>query len=706
MMTFATALAVVPSVAYAAGSPVTAVTTATGAAPSLAGPSGKTPSRTVPDLGPNTTVLDPSMTVEQIQAKVDAIAARQVSNEMGPERDAILFEPGTYGTAEKPLNFQVGYYTEVAGLGQDPGDVVVNGSIYVHNQCYDGNCIALNNFWRSMSNLTINVTNPDAGCYTNEFWAVSQAAPLRRVQVNGATTLMDYCTGPSFASGGFIADSKFSQGIVNGSQQQFFVRNSTLNGWSNGVWNQVFSGTDGAPAECFPQSDACGGGPYTTVAKTSVSREKPYPYIDDRGAYRVFVPAAATNTSGVTWADGSTPGRSIPISDFFVAKPTDSAKAINRELARGRNLLLTPGVYHLDQTVKVKRANTIVLGLGLASLTPTRGQVAMSVADVPGVDIAGITFDAGPVNSPVLLQVGSKQRKDDDHGDDHGDDGRGEDGRGHGGKSSAANPTGLQDVFFRIGGPYLGKATVSLEINSDHVVIDDIWAWRADHGNGVGLAEEHRRHRGHRQRRPRHRDRPLRRALPEDRGHLERRVRRRHLPAERDALRPAEPGGVEVLAQPRRLPGPARRPRREALHRHRHGVLQLLQPGHRHLRGERVRGPEDAGRAPARHADDLPRPGQRQGRHPQRRQRRRRVLDDRQPRRARDGRRLPVVRLRPASVVIVPTRPLVEWALSYVAPAPATAWPRVALPVGLPVCPTPRPAGLVREHFRAHPVHR
>ncbi len=483
MMTFATALAVVPSVAYAAGSPVTAVTTTASAAPSLASHSGKAPSSTVPDLGPNTTVLDPSMSVEQIQAKVDAIAARQVSNEMGPERDAILFKPGTYGTAENPLNFQVGYYTEVAGLGQDPGDVVVNGSIYVHNQCYDGNCIALNNFWRSMSNLTINVTNPDAGCYTNEFWAVSQAAPLRRVQVNGATTLMDYCTQPSFASGGFIADSKFSQSIVNGSQQQFFVRNSTLNGWSNGVWNQVFSGTDGAPAECFPQSDACGGGPYTTVAKTSVSREKPYPYIDDRGAYRVFVPAAATNTSGVTWADGSTPGRSIPISDFFVAKPTDSAKAINRELARGRNLLLTPGVYHLDQTVKIKRANTIVLGLGLASLTPTRGQVAMSVADVPGVDIAGITFDAGAVNSPVLLQVGTKQKG---HRDDHGDDNRSEEGRKHAGKSSAANPTGLQDVFFRIGGPYLGKASVSLEVNSDNVVLDDIWAWRADHGNGVG----------------------------------------------------------------------------------------------------------------------------------------------------------------------------------------------------------------------------
>jgi hypothetical protein len=59
------------------------------------------------------------------------------------------------------------------------------------------------------SNLTINVTNPTFGCYTGEFWAVSQAAPVRRVLVNGAATLMDYCTGPSYASGGFIADSQF-----------------------------------------------------------------------------------------------------------------------------------------------------------------------------------------------------------------------------------------------------------------------------------------------------------------------------------------------------------------------------------------------------------------------------------------------------------------------------------------------------------------
>jgi len=427
---------------------------------------------TGPSFGPNVVLFDPSMPQGEIQAKVDAIAAQQVGNEMGSARYALLFAPGTYGSAAEPLNFQVGYYTEVAGLGRNPGDVVINGSVYVRNQCTATGCVALNNFWRSMSNLTINVSNSDFGCYFGEFWAVSQAAPLRRVHVKGQTTLMDYCTGPSFASGGFIADSRFDAVVINGSQQQFFTRNSELSSWSNGVWNQVFSGTVGAPAECFPAAAACGG-PYTTVAKTSVSREKPYLYTDSLGAYRVFVPAPATDSSGVTWGSGSTPGRSIPISDFFVARPSDSAQVINRELARGRHLLLTPGVYDLDRTLQVKRADTVVLGLGLASLTPTTGQAAMTVADVPGVDIAGVTFDAGPVSSPVLLTIGTQRAANGQ-------------GPSRAGWSDASNPTALQDVFFRIGGPHVGKATVSLEVNSDHVILDDIWAWRADHGNGVG----------------------------------------------------------------------------------------------------------------------------------------------------------------------------------------------------------------------------
>ena len=423
-----------------------------------------TASAAQPDFGPNVMIFDPSMPTSQIQASVDGIAAQQVSNQFGPQRYALLFKPGTYGTSVAPLNFQVGYYTAVAGLGVSPNDVVINGSVYVHNQCVGSSCTALDNFWRSLSNLSINVSTPDFGCYNGEFWAVSQAAPMRRVHVNGFATLMDYCTGPSFASGGFIADSAFDGStVVNGSQQQWFTRNSNLDGWTNGVWNQVFSGVVGAPAQCFPAQASCGG-PYTTLAASPVTREAPYLYVDSGGSYRVFVPSAQVNSAGTTWGSGPTAGSSIPIKDFFVARPTDSAKEINKALDRGKNLIFTPGVYQLDETLTVKKNDTVVLGLGFPTLVPTGGDAAMTVADVKGVKLAGLMFDAGPKNSAVLLELGSKNAH----------------------KSDPANPTVLSDVFFRIGGATPGKATTSLIVNSDNVILDDIWAWRADHGNGVG----------------------------------------------------------------------------------------------------------------------------------------------------------------------------------------------------------------------------
>ena len=418
-----------------------------------------------PDLGPNVVVFDPSMPTADIQARLDQIAAQQVDNEFGTQRYAVLFEPGTYGTTASPLTFQVGYYTEVAGLGASPGDVTINGHVDVYNRCLaPDNCIALVNFWRSLSNLTINVTGM-SGCRASaDFWAVSQAAPMRRVNIAGGNlTLMDYCTaGPQYASGGFVADSQTGF-VINGSQQQFLVRDSSIGGWSNGVWNQVFSGVLGAPPQSF-STTPFNPPPYTTLATSPVTRERPFLYVDAAGRYEVFVPAVRHDSSGTTWSGGSSAGSSIPLDEFFVAHPTDDVKAINSALASGRNLLFTPGVYHLDRTIDVKRPDTVVLGLGFATLVPENGITALSVADVKGVKIAGLLFDAGPVSSDPLLRVGTKNAH----------------------KGDAADPTSLHDVFFRIGGAAAGKATTSLVVNSDNVILDDIWAWRADHGTGVG----------------------------------------------------------------------------------------------------------------------------------------------------------------------------------------------------------------------------
>jgi hypothetical protein len=439
-----------------------------------------------PDFGPNVLIFNPSMPLGQIQSTVNAVAAQQVGSQFGTGRFALLFEPGTYGSAATPLIFQVGYYTSVAGLGASPQEVTINGAIDVFNQCdSSGSCTALVNFWRSLSNLTINVTLPrtpptyvpappeSAGCAnTAEFWATSQAAPVRRVNVNGFFSLFDYCSSPSFSSGGFIADSVFSNStVLNGSQQQFIVRNTSLDGWTNGVWNQVFMGDTGkVPPQSFGSiaQEAGGPPPYTTLATSpGPTREEPFLTVGGDGEFSVFVPALQTNSSGPTWTNGATPGESIPIDDFFIAQPSDSAQQINSELARGRNLILSPGVYHLDRSLEVRRPDTVVLGLGFPTLVSDDGSTAMEVANVRGVELSGLLFDAGAVNSPALLRVGT----------------------GHHPGAQASDPddpTLIQDVFFRVGGVGPAKVTNALVINSDDVLVDDIWAWRADHGTAVG----------------------------------------------------------------------------------------------------------------------------------------------------------------------------------------------------------------------------
>src|SRR5262245_28944284 len=406
-----------------------------------------------PDFGANVVIFDPSMSTSQIQARVDAIAAQQVDDEMGSGRYALLFKPGTYGSAAQPLTFQVGYYTEVAGLGASPNDVTINGHVDVYNRCLaPDNCIALVNFWRSLSNLTINVMGL-SGCRASaNFWAVSQAAPMRRVNVLGGNlSLMDYCTaGPQFASGGFIADSQTGF-VINGSQQQFLVRDSRIGGWSNGVWNQVFSGVIGAPPQSFSETPF-NPPPYTTLPTTPVVRERPFLFVDAAGQLRVFVPALRRDAVGPTWADAPAAGTSIGLERFFVARPGDSVHRINAALHAGKHLLLTPGIYHLDRPLEVVRPGTIVIGLGFATLVPDRGTPAMTVDDVDGVVLASLLIDAGPVSSPVLLQIGEPQRhrgdRDRDRGRDHRRDGDG--------------PISLHDIFFRIGGATPGTATVSL----------------------------------------------------------------------------------------------------------------------------------------------------------------------------------------------------------------------------------------------------
>jgi hypothetical protein len=433
------------------------------AAPAAVAASAVAPSTTGGPLGPNVYIFTPSMSQASIQSTLDSIASQQVSNQFGSQRYAVLFEPGTYGSKTDPLIFQVGYYTTVAGLGLNPNDVTINGEINVSNQCFGtNNCVALDNFWRSLSNVTINVTTGTGCQQSTEFWAVSQAAPLRRVHVNGNLFLFDYCSNPGYSSGGFIGDSQFTGGsVINGSQQQWVTRNSNLDGWSNSVWNQVFCGDPGAPAQSFGVTS---GVQFTTLGTCPVTEEAPFLYADAQGNDSVFVPAVQHNSSGPTWTSGTQAGTSIPLSKFFVANPGMSASAMTAAVARGLNLILTPGVYNLDEPIVVPHPDTVVLGLGMATLVPQHGNAAMIVVPNTGVKVSGLIIDAGPVKSPVLVSVGTP------------------------GPGSASNPDLIQDLFFRIGGAETTpvSATISLLDNAANSIIDNLWAWRADHGNDVG----------------------------------------------------------------------------------------------------------------------------------------------------------------------------------------------------------------------------
>ncbi|WP_329189172.1 RICIN domain-containing protein [Actinacidiphila glaucinigra] len=394
-----------------------------------------------PDFGPNVSVFDPSMSSAAIQGRLNQVFGQQESNQFGAQRYALLFKPGSYG-----VDANVGFYTQVAGLGLSPDDVTINGAVHAEADWFQGN--ATQNFWRSAENLSV---NPSGG---TDRWAVSQAAPYRRMHVRGNLQLDD----GGWSSGGLIADSKIDGQVRSGSQQQWLSRNSQWGSWTGSNWNMVFVGDVNAPSNSFPNP------PYTTVAQSPVTREKPFLYVDSAGAYKVFVPSLRTNTQGTTWAGGNPAGSSLPIDQFFIVKPGATATDINGALAQGKNLLFTPGVYHLNQTLNVNRAGTVVLGLGLATVIPDNGITAVNVADVDGVKIAGLLIDAGTTNSQTLMQVGPA------------------------GSSArhTADPTSLHDVFFRIGGAGVGKASQSLVVNSSDVIGDHMWLWRADHGSGVG----------------------------------------------------------------------------------------------------------------------------------------------------------------------------------------------------------------------------
>jgi hypothetical protein len=396
-----------------------------------------------PDLGTNVLIFDPSMPAADIQAQVDKIYAVEQHSEFGTARYALLFLPGEYH-----VDIPVGFYTEVIGLGATPDAVHIIGNVHSDASLPRNNATCT--FWRAVEGFSV---TPTGGTMQ---WAVSQAVPFRRMHVLGDLVLHQK---GGWASGGWMSDSLIDGNVGAGPQQQWISRNSEWGSWTGANWNMVFVGIPHPPAGDWPNP------PYTKVDRTPIVREKSFLEVDARGNWSVRVPAIQTDSQGITWHGGSTPGRSVPLSQFYIAHPDkDTSETINAQLAKGKSLLLSPGIYDVAEPLRITRPNTLVLGLGFATLRPTSGNAVITTADVDGIDIAGILFDAGQQISPVLVEVGPEGSH----------------------ASHAKNPTFLHDVFFRDGGAGPGSVKVNLQINSNDTIIDHTWIWRADHGKDVG----------------------------------------------------------------------------------------------------------------------------------------------------------------------------------------------------------------------------
>lgn len=429
-------------------------------------------------FGNNAYIFAPTDNQSEIDAVTAEVFKKQHYSQFGDNRFAMMYKPGDYTSTGQYV--EQGYYTQTLGLGKTPYDVrLVNVKTPA---ALSGNNVTCN-FWQGIENVTIaDLDNNDDPYYCFQ-WAVSQAAPARRLNVE-RTAVFDWFYG--WASGGYFADTYFHKSAGSASQQQYYYRNCQIDGGVYGInWQQVIQGCtgitndnskDGSGKEFANMVSLISGegktnwdqrGNTTIIDETEKIREKPFIYFDtEEDEYKVFIPAMRENAKGISWsADDMGEGTSISVDKYFyIAKPeVDTAATINAQLAKGKNIIFSPGIYHAEEPIKVTKANTVLLGIGMATIIPDNEEAAVKVSDIGGVSVAGLILDAGNY-SKTLLTVG-EEGCNKDHSD---------------------NPVVLQDVIYRVGGTgSLGRADQCQVINSNNVIIDHTWIWRADHGDNV-----------------------------------------------------------------------------------------------------------------------------------------------------------------------------------------------------------------------------
>lgn len=430
-------------------------------------------------FGTNTYIFADTDDQESIDSLEEEIFAKQHYSQFGENRYALMYKSGDYTSTEQAV--QTGYYTQLLGLGKTPYDVRLAN--VKTPAALSGNNVTCN-FWQGIENVTIADLDDNDDSYFAFQWAVSQAAPARRLNVE-RKAIFDWYNG--WASGGYFADTYFHKSAGSYSQQQYYYRNCQIDGGIYGInWNNMLQGCKGITSE--NSSDNSGKsfanmvnllsgegktnwdqrGCTTIISETSVIREKPFLYFDEEShEYKVFIPALRKESQGISWSENNMgKGTSISVDKcFYIANPEkDTAQTINKELQNGKNVIFAPGIYHVSEPIKVTKANTVLLGIGMATIIPDNKESAIIIDDVGGVSVAGLILDAGDY-SETFIQVG-EEGSNKDHSD---------------------NPTVLQDVIYRVGGTdALGRCDMCQVINSNDVIIDHTWIWRADHGDNVG----------------------------------------------------------------------------------------------------------------------------------------------------------------------------------------------------------------------------
>jgi hypothetical protein len=388
-------------------------------------------------------------------------------------RRVVLFAPGTY-----PCRFQVGYYTQVLGLGRSMDDVrfvapcdgpstSLSGPYVsaLNKQMPNPHGTSLDTFWRGAENFTVE---------GDLQWAVSQASPLRKVRVAGDLILHD---GAAYASGGHVANAIVHGCVRLGGQQQFLFRNVHIKGGCEaGAWSTVFVGCTGRVP---PESPGNDGAPSVTVVETPrVRMEKPYICLqDDAVHYELRVPRATYDDSG-TVGSAETTDRIIDFTYVRVARPGDPVERIQEALDQGKHVVLSPGIYALRAPIHIRTAGQVLLGLGLATIVaPSTGEPCIHVApNVLGVVVAGVMLEA----SPRIVSEGASQVGGIGSLFEWGSPGICDPG-------VKDCPGGLMDVFCRVGGSLQSwersdlALDVMMRIHSGRIVGDNLWLWRADH---------------------------------------------------------------------------------------------------------------------------------------------------------------------------------------------------------------------------------